>query len=214
MGNFKVESPFTAHQNLQKEQEKLKLKQEQEQEKKKQKEKEQQEQDKLKKQQDQEKLKKEDLQKAEQQKKADKLRALDDQKRDDKLRADNLRRMTGQIAGAVNNKISGSGGSGDAVKSTGNNRADPGYGDKIKVKIKSNAVYFASDNLPGNPSVEFLIELLPDGSLRGTPKKTKSSGVPAFDDAILRAITKTVPFPPDKTGVVPASLELVYKMKD
>ena len=153
----------------------------------------------LKKKEDQAKeAKKQEQDKLAQQKKADALAQ--------KQRDDNLKRLTGQIIG--------SGGNGDAVKSTGNNRVDPSYAGKIAAKIKSNMVYVGSDNGPDNPTVEFKIELFPDGSIKGVPQKTKSSGVAAFDDAVDRAIRKSAPFPADKSGNVPATIPLTYRLKD
>jgi colicin import membrane protein len=132
---------------------------------------------------------------------------LAEQKKVDALieqqRNDNLKRLTGQLGGA-----------GDAVKSTGNNRVDPSYAGKIAAKIKSNMVYFGADNGSNNPTVDFVIQLFPDGSLKGAPRKTKPSGVPAFDDAVERAITKSAPYPADKSGKVPATIPLTYRLKD
>jgi colicin import membrane protein len=118
-------------------------------------------------------------------------------------REDNLRRLTSQL-----------GGTGDAVKSTGNNRVDPGYAGKIAAKIKSNMVFVGADNGANNPTVDFVIHLFPDGSLKGVPRKTKSSGVPAFDDAVERAITKSAPYPADKSGHVPSTIPLTYRLRD
>lgn len=142
---------------------------------------------------------KQDAAKVDQQAKLDALKtaALDKKQRDD-----NLKRMTG------------SGGSGDAVKSTGNNRVDPSYAGKIAAKIKSNMTYLGADNGSDNPTVEFRIDLFPDGSLRGAAHKTKSSGVAAFDDAVERAITKSAPYPADKSGNVPPTIPLTYRLKD
>ena len=108
----------------------------------------------------------------------------------------------------------GSGGTGDAVKSTGNNRVDAGYGGRIAAKIKSNMVYVGADSGPDNPTVEFTVDLFPDGSLRGAPHKTHSSGVPAFDEAVERAISRSAPFPADKSGNVPSMIPLTYRLKD
>jgi len=142
--------------------------------------------------------KKQELAKIAEQKKAEALAQ--------KQREDNLKRMTSQVAG--------SGGTGDAVKSTGNNRVDSGYAGKIAAKIKSNMVYVGSDSMTDNPTVDFRIDLFPDGSLRGPPHKTRSSGVPAFDDAVERAISKSAPFPADKSGNVPPTIPLTYRLKD
>jgi colicin import membrane protein len=146
----------------------------------------------------------------EKEQKKQELAKIADQKKAEALaqkqREDNLKRMTSQVAG--------SGGTGDAVKSTGNNRVDSGYAGKIAAKIKSNMVYVGSDSMTDNPTVDFRIDLFPDGSLRGTPHKTRSSGVPAFDDAVERAISKSAPFPADKSGNVPPTIPLTYRLKD
>jgi len=146
-----------------------------------------------------EEKKKQESAKIAEQKKAD---ALLQQQRND-----NLKRLTNQLAGQL-------AGTGDAVKSTGNNRVDPGYAGKIAAKIKSNMVYVGTDNGPDNPTADFVINLFPDGSLKGAPRKTKSSGVPAFDDAVERAITKSAPYPADKSGKVPSTIPLTYRLKD
>jgi len=126
--------------------------------------------------------------------------------KEQKQRADEIKRMTSQIVGT--------GGTGDAVKSTGNNRVDAGYAGRIAAKIKSNMVYVGSENSSDNPTVDFRIDLFPDGSLRGPPKKTKSSGVAAFDDAVERAITKSAPYPADSSGNVPTTIPLTYRLRD
>ena len=150
-----------------------------------------------------------ELEKVKEQKKIDKAKELEQKKtdaRDKKQREDNLKRMISPIAGT--------GGTGDAVKSTGNNRVDAGYAGKIAAKIKSNMVYVGSDSVSENPTVDFRIDLFPDGSLRGPPKKTKSSGVAVFDDAVERAITKSAPYPADNSGNVPATIPLTYRLRD
>jgi colicin import membrane protein len=123
----------------------------------------------------------------------------------DKLRSDEMRR----IAGAT-----GTGGSGQAARSTGDNRLSFSYRRLIAVKIRSNTVFSVPNNLDGNPAVEYAIELLPDGSLRGRPQKLKPSGVPGFDEAVLRGIEKSAPFPPDESGKVPSSFPVIYRPKD
>lgn len=153
-------------------------------------------------------LKKEKL--AEQKKKTDEADAkkkllTKEQSVRDKVFAENMKRLAGQA---------GSGGTGDAAKSSGNNRGDPSYAARIAAKVRSNTVFNASDTSANNPTVEYRIDLLPDGSLRGAIRKLKSSGVPAFDDAVEKAIEKSLPFPRDKSGEVPASIVYVHKMKE
>lgn len=111
------------------------------------------------------------------------------------------------------NQMAGDGGAGDAEKSQGP-RGDNSYARKVAGLIKSHTILPHND-IAGNPAVEFLIELLPDGGLRGEPKMTKQSGIAAFDQAVKRAIEKSAPFPPDpSTGKVPANINITHRLKD
>lgn len=134
---------------------------------------------------------------------ADKRKKQDetDKKASDKRRQDDLNRM-----------ISQAGGNGDAAKSQGP-RGNPAYASKVAAKIKQNTRFDKPDDVPGNPTVEYLVELLPDGSLRGL-RKTKSSNVPGFDEAVQRGIEKSQPFPADTDGKVPGSFIATYHLKD
>jgi colicin import membrane protein len=123
----------------------------------------------------------------------------------DEERAKEMRRIAGST--------SGTGNTGDAEKRQGS-RGDGEYGQKIGAKIKSNTVFNLSDSTPGNTPVEYAVELLPDGSIRRPIRKLKSSGIPGFDEAVLNAIEKSQPFPPDKSGQVPSSVTIVHKPKD
>ena len=111
------------------------------------------------------------------------------------------------------NQMAGDGGAGDAEKSQGP-RGDNSYARKVAGLIKSHTILPQND-IAGNPAVEFLIELQPDGGLRGEPKMTKSSGIAAFDQAVKRAIEKSTPFPPDpSTGKVPVNINITHRLKD
>lgn len=147
--------------------------------------------------------KKLDQQKAEADKKRKQQEAAE-QKRRDEARAEEMRRLTGAI---------GSGGTGQAEKSTGSGRADASYLQKIGARIRSNTVFNVPDGLAGNPAAEFDVELLPDGSLRGV-RLRKSSGLAGFDEAVKRAIERSQPFPADDTGKVPGRFTVVHKPKD
>ena len=127
-----------------------------------------------------------------------------EQARRDKARTEDLNRMMAQA---------GSGGSGDAPKSQGQ-RGDAGYLGKVASKIRSNTIFNVPDNIAGNQAVEYAVELLPDGSVRRPIRKVKSSGIPGFDEAVLNAIEKSQPFPADKSGSVPSSINIIHKPKD
>ncbi len=153
-----------------------------------------------------EKIKKEKILKDE----ADKKKLAKENAIKEKLFADDLKRLNGQAVKANASIL------GDALKSTGNNRGDATYANLIREKIKSNnKTYVSSDNSSNNPTVEFQINLFPDGTLRGPVKLLSSSGIPAFDQAIASAIENSVPFPKEKsTGVAPPSFNYKHRMKD
>jgi colicin import membrane protein len=121
-----------------------------------------------------------------------------------KIREENMKRM---MAGAGN-----PGSTGTAEHSTAP-RIDKGYIASIATKIKSNTTYPGSTDVPGNPEVEFKVEQLPTGEIISV-RKTKSSGIPAFDDAVERGINKSSPLPKKKDGTVERSLPVSFKLKD
>lgn len=73
------------------------------------------------------------------------------------------------------------------------------YQDMISAKIRGNTRL--PDNLQGNPQVEFKLSVLPSGEITKITLK-KSSGNPAFDQAVLRGIEKSspLPLPPDRSA--------------
>ena len=137
--------------------------------------------------------------------KADKLakakQQAEEQKKLDKLRDAEMR----HIAGAI-------GTSGEAAKATAP-RLDSGYLASITSKIKSATSYAGDTELPGNPRAVFRVEELPTGEIISV-KMTKSSGVPAFDDAVEKGINKSTPLPKKKDGTVERTLEIGFSMKD
>lgn len=66
------------------------------------------------------------------------------------------------------------------------------YRDQISAKVRGNTRL--PDNLKGNPEVRCLVKLLPTGEVVSV-RVTKSSGNPAYDDAVVRAIEKSSPLP-------------------
>ena len=71
-----------------------------------------------------------------------------------------------------------------------------GYIGKIRDKIKRYIV--VPPDVPGNPQAEFDVTLMPTGEVLNV-KLTRSSGNPAYDSAVERAIYKAqpLPLPPD-----------------
>jgi colicin import membrane protein len=59
----------------------------------------------------------------------------------------------------------------------------------------------------------FMVSQLPSGEVMSV-KKTKSSGVAAYDTAVENAIYKASPLPKRDDGTVARELELVFNLKD
>lgn len=84
--------------------------------------------------------------------------------------------------------------------------------DKIRAKIRGNIVL--PPGIKGNPEARFVIVLLPTGEVLDV-RKTQSSGLPALDDAIDRAIRKSTPLPkPDDASVFERKIEITYRPLD
>lgn len=66
------------------------------------------------------------------------------------------------------------------------------YRNQISAKVRGNTRL--PENLQGNPEVRCLVRLLPTGEVQSV-KITRSSGNPAYDDAVVRAIQKSSPLP-------------------
>jgi colicin import membrane protein len=64
--------------------------------------------------------------------------------------------------------------------------------DLISAKVRGNTRL--PDNLTGNPEVRCLVKLLPTGEVQSV-RVTHSSGNPAYDEAVVRAIEKSSPLP-------------------
>ena len=89
------------------------------------------------------------------------------------------------------------------------------YKAKIQAKIRGNVNKTLCAD--GNPELRFEIGLLPTGELSGTPKITKSSGSPACDDAVERAIIGSQPLPlPSDPGLFSnfRNLNLTFRPND
>ena len=151
---------------------------------------------------DAEKKKKDDAEKKKKEEADKKKKAAEDQKKLEAARAEEMRRITGAAGSPTS--------TGSAEKSTAP-RIDKGYIAAITAKVKGNSSYGGDD--PGNPVVTFRVEQLPTGEIISV-RKTRSSDVPAFDDAIERAIKASSPLPKKKDGTVDRSLEINFKMKD
>ena len=67
--------------------------------------------------------------------------------------------------------------------------------------------------VPGNPLATVEVRLAPDGTIVGR-KLTTSSGSPAWDETVLRAIDKTEVLPSDIDGRVPSSMSIDFRPQE
>jgi colicin import membrane protein len=110
----------------------------------------------------------------------------------------NLKRMLGQAAGESDSE-------GAAQLSSG---PSAGYAGRIKARIKPNVTF--TDPIEGNPRAVVEVRLAADGHIISS-RIIQSSGVPSWDNAVLRAVEKTEVLPRDTDGRVPERMELAFR---
>lgn len=133
----------------------------------------------------------------------DAKQAAQDAKLLEAQRTKNLARMAG-LAGASGSPES----AGTARQSSGPSAS---YAGRIRARIKPNIVF--TEDIAGNPTAEVEVRTSPDGTIVGR-RLLKSSGVAAWDEAVLKAIDKTEALPRDIDGSMPTPLLLVFRPKD
>ena len=135
--------------------------------------------------------------------KEDAKKAAAEEKRTEALRNENLKRMQG-MAGASGEENS----KGTALKASGPSAS---YAGRIRARIKPNITF--TEDVAGNPKAEVEVRTSPDGTIISR-KLLSSSGNKAWDEAVLKAIDKTVTLPRDEDGRVPPVLEISFRPKD
>ena len=98
-----------------------------------------------------------------------------------------------------------SGSTGSSAKSSG---PSAGYAGRIMARIKPNIVF--PDTVEGNPKATVEVRVAPDGAITSR-RLVQSSGVKAWDDAVLRAIDRTDGLPRDIDGRVQPVLLIDFK---
>jgi colicin import membrane protein len=119
------------------------------------------------------------------------------------IREANLKRMQG-MAGAT-------GGPTDTGSALRSSAPSANYAGRIMARIKPNIVF--GDPVDGNPVATVEVRLAPDGTIIGK-RLVKSSGVKAWDDAVLRAIERTEILPRDTDGRVRTPFEIDFRPRD
>ena len=122
-------------------------------------------------------------------------------------RQENIKRMRALAGEAGGSSTSATGGKGQADKSSG---PSAGYGAKIRAKVLPNVVF--TDEVAGNPRAEVEVTTTADGTILGQ-RLLKSSGNPAWDDAVMKALVRTGSLPRDIDGRVPSPMILDFRPK-
>ena len=97
---------------------------------------------------------------------------------------------------------------GTAAQSSG---PSAGYAGRIRARIKPNITF--TETLSGNPLAEVEVRTSPDGTIISR-RIVLSSGVKAWDEAVLSAIDKTEVLPRDVDSRVPPVLIIGFKPRD
>ena len=116
----------------------------------------------------------------------------------------NLARIARGLAGAT-------GGSNDTGAQARASGPSASYAGRIVARVRPNIVF--TDAINGNPEADVEVRAAPDGTILSR-RLVKSSGVKAWDEAVLKAIDKTETLPRDVDGRVPSSLVIAFRPKD
>ena len=106
----------------------------------------------------------------------------------------------------------GSGPGGRTPGATGSAEAGPsaGYAARIRAAVRPNIVF--TDSAPGNPKAEVEISLGPTGEILSI-RLARPSGVPAWDEAVTRALRRTKKLPSDN-GRYWNPMTIVFRLYD
>jgi colicin import membrane protein len=119
-------------------------------------------------------------------------------------RQQNLKDIVRRAGGGANPNATGAG-----ARNAG---PSEGYSGRLRALFKRNLTW-ALEDAPGNPETVVSVTVSPSGTI--TSRTIVSpSGLPAWDEAVLRAIDRTAILPADETGRMQSSMTLHFRMKD
>jgi colicin import membrane protein len=85
------------------------------------------------------------------------------------------------------------------------------YAGRIRARIKPNLVF--TESVSGDRPAVVELRCAPDGRIISR-KLIESSGIPRWDEAVLRAIDRTEVLPADESGKVPPVMQISYRPHD
>ncbi len=104
---------------------------------------------------------------------------------------------------------------GETAKGTAQISSGPSatYKNRLAALFKRNIIFSNVDSIQGNPKAEVQVKVSSTGLIMSA-RLSKSSGVTAWDDAVLRAVEKTERIPLDENGKVVADFPIGFGPKD
>lgn len=121
-------------------------------------------------------------------------------------REEALKRILGQAGG----QDATTGAPRQGANSPGKGISDS-YAGRIVARVRPNIVF--PPVIEGNPKAEVEVRTAADGRIISR-RITQSSGVPAWDDAVLRALDRTEVLPLDERGRIPNPMVLTFRPRD
>lgn len=121
-------------------------------------------------------------------------------------REEALRRIMGQAGG----QDASTGAPRQGANAPGKGISDS-YAGRIVARVRPNVVF--PPVVDGNPKAEVEVRAAADGRIVSR-RITQSSGVPAWDDAVLRALDRTEVLPLNEDGRMPSPLILTFRPRD
>lgn len=158
-----------------------------------------------------ERIAKEKAKKAEEARQAKLAREKAERERLAKEKAEQARleAVTQQMRNEQIQRAAGLAGSGSTQ---GNAAASKGpsasYGAKLVAAVKPNIIF--TGRLDNNPAATVEVKTAPNGEIIGR-RLVRSSGVPNWDEAVLRAVDRTGHLPLDENGSVPSPLQITFR---
>ena len=99
---------------------------------------------------------------------------------------------------------------GNALRSSGPSAS---YGQRLSALFKRNISFPNPETISGNPKAVVEVRVGPSGYLLNS-RLVKPSGVPAWDDAVMRAVEKTERIPADENGRYVSQFLVEFGPKD
>jgi len=137
--------------------------------------------------------------KKEEARKQEETRQRQEQERVERQREENLKRLAAQLPGSAPTPSPGT-----DTRSAGPSAS---YAGRVRARIFPKIVF--TDVVPGRAVAEVQVSVAPDGKITGR-RLTRSSGVPAWDEAVLRAVDRTEELPLDEGREPPASMLIEF----